>query len=94
MKNPRFYTDSSAFSEDIQTLTESSMTPEISDSEVVSNNFNAYWTDRSSRRGNGVRIPVTSTVTSEKTYFLNPNNIEIVGIKDSLQSFSIFVTRS
>jgi len=42
MKNPRFYTDSSAFSEDIQTLTESSMTPEISDSEVVSNNFNAY----------------------------------------------------
>jgi len=29
-----------------------------------------------------------------KTYFPNPNNIEIVGIKDSLQSFSIFVTRS
>jgi len=37
-------------------------------------------------------IVVTSTLTSKKIYFLNPNDIEFVGVKKSLKSFSIYVT--
>jgi len=41
-----------------------------------------------------VLIGVTSTLTSERIYFLNPNDIEFVGVKVSLKSFSIYVTCS
>jgi len=34
----------------------------------------------------------TSTLTSERIYFLNPNDIEFGGVKVSLKSFSIYVT--
>jgi len=39
-------------------------------------------------------IAVTSFLTSERKYFLNPNDIEFVGVKVSLKSFSIYVTCS
>jgi len=42
MKLPKLYADSSAFSEDILAFTETWLKPEISDSEVLSNNFNTY----------------------------------------------------
>jgi len=41
-----------------------------------------------------VLIAVTSTLTSERIYFLNPNDIEFVGVKVSLKSFSLYVTCS
>jgi len=44
MKLPKLYADSSASSADILTFTETWLKPEISDSEVLSNNFNAYRT--------------------------------------------------
>jgi len=37
-------------------------------------------------------IAFTSTLTSERTYFLNPNDIEFVGGKVNLKSFFIYVT--
>jgi len=39
-------------------------------------------------------IAVTSTLKSERIYFLYPNDIEFVGFKVSLKSFSIYVTCS
>jgi len=39
-------------------------------------------------------IAVTSTLTSERIYFLNPNDIEFGGVKVSLKSFSVYVTCS
>jgi len=42
----------------------------------------------------GVLVAVTSTLTSERIYFLNPNDIEFVGVKVSFKSFSIYVTCS
>jgi len=41
-----------------------------------------------------VLVAVTSTLTSERIYFLNPNDIEFVGVKVSLKSFSIYVNCS
>jgi len=41
-----------------------------------------------------VLIAVTSTLTSERIYFLNPNDIEFVGVIVSLKSFPIYVTCS
>jgi len=41
-----------------------------------------------------VLIAVTFTLTSERIYFLNPNDTEFVGAKVSLKSFSIYVTCS
>jgi len=68
--------------------------PEISDNEVLSNNFNAYRTDRSSRRGGGVLIAVSTSLTSERIHSDTPNEIEFVSEKVSLQSLSSFVTCS
>jgi len=42
----------------------------------------------------GVLVAVTSTLTSERIYFLIPNDIEVVGVKVSFKSFSIYVTCS
>jgi len=42
----------------------------------------------------GVLVAVTSTLTSKRIYFFNPNEIEFVGVKISLKSFSIYVTCS
>jgi len=53
MKLPKLYADSFAFSEDILAFTETWLKPEISDSEVLSKNFNTYRTDRSPLRGWG-----------------------------------------
>jgi len=53
MKLHKLYADSFAFSEDILAFTETWLKPEISDSEVLSKNLNAYRTDRSPRRGVG-----------------------------------------
>jgi len=89
MKLPKLYVDSSAFSEDILAFTETWMKTEISNSEVLSKN--TYRSDRYPRRGSGVLVAVTSTLTSERIYFLNPNDIEFVGVKVSLKSFSIYV---
>jgi len=44
--------------------------------------------------GGGVLISVTSNLTSERIYFPNPNDIELVGVKVFLQSSSIFVNCS
>jgi len=41
-----------------------------------------------------VLVAVTSTLTSERIYFLSPNDKEFVGVKVSLKSFSIYVTCS
>jgi len=41
-----------------------------------------------------VLIAITSTLTSGRIYLLNPNDIEFVGVKVSLKSFSIYVTCS
>jgi len=41
-----------------------------------------------------VLIAVTSSLTSERIYFLSPNDIEFVGVKVSLKSFSIYVSCS
>jgi len=41
-----------------------------------------------------VLIAVTSTLTSEIIFFLNPNDLEFGGVKVSLKSFSSFVTCS
>jgi len=41
-----------------------------------------------------VLVAVTSTLSSERIYFLKPNDIEFVGVKVSLKSFSIYVTCS
>jgi len=60
MKLPKFYADSSAFSDDILAFTESWLKLQISDSEVLSKNV----------VGGGVLIAVTSTLTSERIYFL------------------------
>jgi len=53
-----------------------------------------YRTDRSPRRGGGLLVAVNSTLTLEKIYFLNPNDIEFVGVEVSFKSFSIYVTCS
>jgi len=58
MKLPKLYADSSAFSEDILAFSETWLKPEISDSEVLSKNYNTYRSDRSPRRGVGVLIVV------------------------------------
>jgi len=58
MKLSKLYADSSA---DILAFTETWLKPEISDSEIVSNNFKTCITDRSPRRGGGVLIAATST---------------------------------
>jgi len=39
-------------------------------------------------------IAVTSTSTSERIFFLYPNDIEFVGARVSLKSFSTYVTSS
>jgi len=44
--------------------------------------------------GGGVLIAVTSTLTSETIYFLNPNDVEFVGVKVFFKSFYIYVTCS
>jgi len=59
---------------------------------LKSNNLNTYRTDRSPRGEGGVQIAVSSTLTYQRIYFLNPNDKEFVGVKVSLQYFSIFVT--
>jgi len=41
-----------------------------------------------------VLVAVTSTLTSERIYFLYPNDIEFIGVKVSLKSLSIYVTCS
>jgi len=94
VKLHKIYADSSAIPEDILAFTETWLKPEISDSEVLCNNFNTYRTDRSPRRGGGVLSAVTSTLTSERIYFHNHSDIEFVGVKVSLESFSIYVTCS
>jgi len=94
IKLPKLYADSSAFTADILAFTETWLKPEISVNEVLSNNFNAYRTDRSSRRGGGVLIAVSTSLTSERIHSDTPNEIEFVSVKVSLQSFSIFVTCS
>jgi len=53
MKLPKLYADTSSCSEGILTFTETWLKPEISDSKVLSKNFNTYRTDRSPRRGLG-----------------------------------------
>jgi len=58
MKLPKLYADSSAFSEDILAFTETWLKPEISDSEVLSKNFNTYRTDRTPRREVGCWLPL------------------------------------
>jgi len=75
----KLYADSSSFSEDILAFTETWLKPEISDSEVLSNNFSTYKTDRSPRGGADSRYP---------------NEIEFVGVKVYFQPFSIFVSGS
>jgi len=92
IKLPKLYVDSSAFTRDILSFTETWLKPEISDSEVLSNKFNAYRSDRSSLRGVGVLIAVTTSLTSERIHFDIPNEIEFVSVKVSFQSISIFVT--
>jgi len=66
MKLPKLYANSSAFTAVILAFTETWLKPEISDSKVLSNKFNAYRTDRSSRRAGGVLIAVTTSLTSER----------------------------
>jgi len=51
IKLPKLYADSLAFSEAILAFPETWLKPKISDSEVLSKNFNTYKTDRSPRRG-------------------------------------------
>jgi len=70
MKLPKLGADYSPFSEDILAFTETCVNPDILDSEVLSNNFSTYRTDRSPRRRSGVLIAVTSTLTSLVLKFL------------------------
>jgi len=58
IKLSQLYADSSALTEDILDFTEIWMKPEISDSEVLSSNFNTYRTDRFSRSGAVCWLPL------------------------------------
>jgi len=55
--------------------------PEISDSKDLPNNFDAYRTDRSSRRGGSVPIAVTNSLTSQRIHSDTPMEIEFISEK-------------
>jgi len=59
-----------------------------------SRSISSFKIDRSSRKGGGVLIAITTDLTSERTNFDFPNEIEFVSAKVSLQSLSILVTCS
>jgi len=78
MKLPKLYAESSAFTSDILAFTETWLKPEISDSEVLSNNCKAYRTDRSSRRGGGGLIAVTTSLTSERIHLISLSKLNLL----------------